>query len=55
MRQTLQQIADLFGCSVEEFSGSTLRQLFLDAERYCGSVRVFWGLWTESQLDSIID
>lgn len=55
MEKTLQQLADLFGCSAEDFRGQTLRSLFLSAERYCGSVRVFWGLWSETQLDTVID
>lgn len=49
---TVAHVAEMFGFAPHELGGATLREVFTDAERY--GVSVFWGLWTERDLDTVI-
>lgn len=54
MRDTINQVTELNGCLPSDYKGITFRQLLEDAERNFSEVVVYWGCWTEKQLNTVI-
>jgi len=48
-----QGIADVLDCTVGDLKGKTLKDSFSDCEK-CGGVTVYWGMWTEEELNTVI-
>ena len=50
--RTASEVADYFGCWLRELRGQTLEEILRSAEKE--GARVYWGCWTESDLDMVI-
>ena len=50
--RSAKQVLSLCGEPLAAARGCTLRELFVSADH--GSVRVFWGLWSVTELDIVI-
>lgn len=54
IKQAVQRLADHWNCDVSGLAGQSLRQLFDAADSEPG-VYVYWGFWTDSELDTVIE
>lgn len=54
VKSALQELADIWACDVSEVKDGkrTLRTMFELVEKHDG-VQVFWGCWTDEELDEI--
>lgn len=53
IRREVAKLAEHFESDLESYAGLTLGQLFADLEGVDGA-RVFWGCWTQAELDTIL-
>jgi hypothetical protein len=53
-KDTVEQVASLFGCDEVELKGETFRNLFDSIEKQYPWVNVYWGCWSDSELDAVI-
>ena len=54
MIKSLKEYADYVGCDVQEFNGQTFYDVLDDAESESPNIRVFWGCWTDAELDTVV-
>ena len=50
--EAVRQAADAACCDPSDFEGMTLGEVFHAVEE--GNVRIYWGFWTDLELDTII-
>ena len=53
-RQQLKELCEFWYAEPWEFTGMTYRECLEDVERNYPAAVIFWGCWTESDLDTVL-